>query len=198
MTSWSRSSGNFVLVAIAVMTLMSGCGGGDEPATNGSDSSGSGTATSVTAGSESASPAPTTSGSRSPVPIAKGDVYVRLAADRYPAGATVHVTVSNGMEWPIHTTDFKTACSIVTLQRSDAGTWTDIVGCRMGRPTRVVEITPGQEQEIELDPHSSHLGGGTGRPAFGSGTYRVIFTYRAEPTESGEPLAAYSPEFTIG
>jgi hypothetical protein len=206
--SCSRWRSTFVgLAAIGVMMAMVACGGerggGESAATSSSvPAGGSGTAesTSVTADNTTsvpASPGPG-GGSGSPVPFVKGDVSVKLDAGGYRVGAIVHVTVSNGMDRPIYTEDFKTACSIVTLQRREGGGWSDVTGCALGRPTVTVTIGPGRGLNVEIDPASFHLAHGSGGPAFGAGTYRVVLTYRLERTVGGaDPLAAYSPEFGI-
>jgi hypothetical protein len=129
--------------------------------------------------------------SGSPVPFAKGEVSVKLGADHCAVGAVVYVSVSNGMDRPVYTEDFKTACSIVVLQRRDGDAWTDIVGCRLGRPTATVETGPGLGHQVDLDPTSFHLA--SGGPAFDAGTYRVRFTCRLEPGMGGEdPLVVCS------
>ena len=132
------------------------------------------------------------------MPTTKGAVSVASGADRYPVGAPIRASVANGLDRAVYTEDFKTACSIVILQRHDGGTWTDILGCQLGRPTATVTIGPGQGRAVELDPSSFHLTTDAGGPGFGAGTYRVKFTYRVEPAPRGEDqLTAYSPEFAI-
>lgn len=192
MTSRVRLSGAVLLVAIGV--LMSGCGA-DRPADQESGASGSATSGAPTPSSPG-SPTPATTESPMPtqIPIAAGPVTVRTDAGHYAVGSTLHVTVSNRNDRPAYTTDFKTDCSIVTLQRHDGDAWTNIVGCLLKRPTRIVEVGPGQEQGIDIDPRGSHLSGA----AVGAGTYRIEFTYRTDPQPtSGEPMVSYSPEFTI-
>jgi hypothetical protein len=138
------------------------------------------------------------SDSGSPVPVRKGEVSVTLDAGDYRVGAVIHVTVANGTDRAVYTEDFKTSCSIVTLQRRDGSGWTDITGCRLGRPTVTVATGPGLGRAVDLDPTGFHLGGTTGGPAFGAGSYRVTFTYRLDPTlGTPDPLAAHSPRFTI-
>jgi hypothetical protein len=156
----------------AVIMAMSGCGG------NGASHAGDGS------GEAASAPA--------------GGVSVRLDADRYDVGDVVRVTVTNGTGRPVYTEDFKTACSIVTLQRADASRWTDILGCQLGRPTATVTVAPGAAHEVELDPASFHLTSDRAGPAFGAGTYRVAFTYRLErATVDDEPLSVSSPEFAV-
>lgn len=170
------------------------------------DGSGSGAATPAvsvqpTAASPKVTPRPsplrTDTESRRPAPA--GSVTVTLSAPRYAAGDPVKVSVSNGSRDAIYTEDFQTACTIVTLQKSAGGSWTDITGCSMGRPTRTLTIEPGTAKEAVLDPHSFHLAEGAGRLGFGAGTYRIRFGYRkaAEPM-GAQPLIVYSATFAVG
>jgi hypothetical protein len=128
----------------------------------------------------------------------EGEVTLALDAAGYAVGQKIRVTVHNGDDRPAYTEDFKTACSIVILQRKGNGGWTDIIGCALGRPTATVTIEPGRTDPIELDPASFHLTNrGTG-PAIGAGTYRVKLTYRTEPESTGaDPFTVYSPEFLV-
>src|SRR5947207_2835977 len=105
------------LAAIGALTAMSGCGadhGAGQPAgvTEPAPAGGSGSATAGTAnpGSEVSDPQPA-GGSGAPVPIAKGQVSVRLDAGEYHEGAVIHVAVTNKTDRPVYTEDFKTSCS---------------------------------------------------------------------------------------
>jgi hypothetical protein len=201
------SLGLTALVAIGVVGAMSACGradrGTDEPAATresvpAGGGSGTGTAASGIASSSPGVPPAPVGNSGTTVPFVKGEVSVKLDAGDYRAGSVIHVTVSNGMDRPVYTEDFKTACSVVILQRQDGGTWTDVLGCKLGRPTTTVTFGPGTGQTVELDPASFHLAGNGAGPAFGAGTYRVKFTCRPDPAAGGEdPLVAYSPVFTV-
>jgi hypothetical protein len=123
---------------------------------------------------------------------------VVLGAASYPVSAVIHTTVMNGLDRAIYTDDFKTVCSIVILQRKDGDTWTDIVGCQLGRPTATVAIGPSLGRTVEIDPSSFHFASGIRGPAFGAGVYRVKFTCRFQPAAGGDdPVTVYSPEFTI-
>lgn len=182
------------LVTIGMVMAMAACGG--------ERGGGVGAATSFSVPAGGSGSAETTSvtaeltGVSAP-PLVDGEVLVKLDAGGYQVGEVIRVTVSNGMDRPIYTEDFKTACSIVTLQHREGG-WRDITGCALGRPTVTVTIGPGSMERIEVDPASFHLAHGSGGPAFGAGTYRVAFTYRLERAVSADaPLAAYSPEFAI-
>jgi hypothetical protein len=142
------------------------------------------------------SPAPA---SGSPRPAPAGGVTIALGAPRYAVGENITVTVGNGLGEPVYAEDFQTECTIVTLQKSDGVSWTDITGCSLGRPTRTVKLEPGTTDEILLDPHSFHLAEGSGELGFGAGTYQIKFGYRLTPEPMGaEPNVAYSATFTIG
>src|SRR5437867_1702355 len=133
------SLGLTALVAVGVVGTMSACGsadrGANEPAA---------TSESVPAGGSGTGVPPGPGGSSgTAVPFVKGEVSVKLDAGEYRVGSVVHVTVSNGMDRPVYTEDFKTACSVVILQRQEGGAWTDILGCKLGRPTTTVTVSPG-------------------------------------------------------
>jgi hypothetical protein len=182
------------LLMLGVLTTMSGCGaetgsGGSAPASGG----GSGSATSVDPTASTPAPPPEPSGI--PAPIVAGEVTLTLDAGGYTVGQKIRVTVHNGNDRPAYTEDFKTACSILFLQRKGNGGWTDITGCALGRPTMTVKLEPGSTDPIELDPSSFHLRSG---PAVTAGSYRVKLTYRTEPESTGtDPFTAYSPEFPV-
>jgi hypothetical protein len=189
-----RWSSIFAALAATCLTAAAACAvtGSGQPAPAGS--TGASPATSAT---PAVTPEPV-GGSGSPVPIVAGKVTVKVGAASYQAGAVVTATVANGLDRAIYTEDFKTVCSIFILQRSEVGVWTDITGCKLGRPTLTVIVGPGLGRSAQLDPNSFHLTGGRTGPAFGAGTYRVKFTYRLDPEVGGEdPLVAYSAEFAI-
>jgi hypothetical protein len=186
--------------SMLVSMIVAGVGLGMTACAAGSAASGS-----ASAGTTSASPVTSTglgppepSDAGSAVPVQPGKVTVTVDEPSYRAGATVSATIANGLSHPIFTTDFKTACTIALLQRQASGAWTDIIGCRLGRPTATVTIGPGAARTVEFDPHSFHLTHGDTGLAFGAGSYRLKFTYRLESAPEGdEPLTAYSAEFTI-
>jgi hypothetical protein len=167
--------------------------------TNGTATGGATPSASAPAATPPTSPAATPP--RSPVagPTAAAGVSVALGATKYAVGDVVEVTVTNGRGEPVYTEDFQTECTIVTLQASNAGSWNDITGCGMGRPTRTVVLQPGEAKQVRLDPHNFHLAEGSGQLGFGAGTYRVRFGYRlaAEPM-GAQPLTAYSENFVVG
>lgn len=109
----------------------------------------------------------------------------------YRAGENVTVTVANGLDRTIYTEDFKTQCTIVILQRQTSGSWTDITGCKLGRPTLTVSLKPGESRTITLAPDSFHV-------TFGAGAFRIKFTYRMTAELGGDdPNVAYSTEFRV-
>lgn len=186
---WSIASG----LAVLLVAAGGACARGSGP-----DSAATPTAEPTTA---SASPAPSPAAAKSSEPAkpppANG-VSVTMSTSRYAVGDTLELTVRNGRSTTIYTEDFQTQCTIVTLQKSSGGSWTDITGCSMGRPTRTLKLEPGAAKQILLDPHAFHLAEGAGELGFGAGAYRVRFGYRlgAEPM-GGQPLTAYSSTFVV-
>lgn len=178
-----------------VLAMAGGCGDSGGPGTT--DASGGGSDFTIQpAVTTNVGVSPMSSGS--PVPATAGKVEVRLARTSYEAGGVVRVTVANGLGHNIYTEDFKTVCSIVTLQRAESGGWKGLEGCVLGRPTMTVTIGPGLGFTVDIDPDSVHFRDGGNRIEVGPGTYRVKFGYRLAPGNSGEEsLVAYSPEFTV-
>jgi len=134
-----------------------------------------------------------TSASSPSAPPSRDGVSVKLNASNYRTGQRIDVAVANGSSKTVYTDDFKTECTIVTLQRHDGGSWTDILGCRLGRPTMTISIAPGGSRTVSLEPTSFHLDG-----SVGPGTYRIKFGYRLTNEVGGDdPLVAYSAEFRV-
>ena len=182
-----------------VLVSITGCGGGGSAPARTQPSSGAGE------GASSVQPAVTgkagvpQGNSGSAVPVTTGKVEIRLGKASYRVGEVVVVTVANGLGKSLYTEDFKTVCSIVTLQRSESGgAWKDIEGCQLGRPTATVTIGAGLGQTVDIDPNSTHFRDGGNRIGFGPGTYRVKFGYRFDRDRVGEePLVVYSSEFGV-
>jgi hypothetical protein len=125
-------------------------------------------------------------------------VTVRLGGAEFRTGARLLVTVANGLDRTIYSDDFKTDCSIVTLERRIGLAWAPITGCALGRPTMTVAIGSGRGRMISIDPRSMHLrkAAAGSELAFGTGTYRFTFAYRVTAQPSQEQTA-YSPIFAI-
>ena len=198
MRRWPGTERIAALAVTGVLAAVSGCGAGQPAPSGQSAGSGSGS-TSVNAGGGSGDPAPgPDGGAGAPVPVVRGAVSVTPDAGEYRMGAVIKVTVANGTERPVYTEDFKTACTIVTLQRRDGADWTDMIGCALGRPTETVRIGPGLGRTAELDPASIHLNNTPGGPGFGTGSYRLMFTYRLDPAPgTGNPSVVYSEQFAV-
>lgn len=180
---------------MAALAAVTGCGGASDPT---AEASGAATVTTVDPATTASAQPPGQPSSGTPVPVTAGKVDVRLSKTSYRIGEAVQATVGNGSDKPIHTEDFKTDCSIVTLQRLDSGTWKDIEGCVLGRPTATITIGTGLGQTVTINPNSVHLRDGGNRIGFAEGTYRVKFSHRLDHDTSGkEPLVVYSPEFTV-
>lgn len=176
-------------MAALVMAAGAACGSG----------SGGPAASAQPTGASPAATAASPAATESPLSAPAGDLTVSTSAAQYAVGETLKVTVRNDRSETVYTEDFQTECTIVTLQKSAGGSWTDITGCSLGRPTRTVKIEPGAASEILLDPHSFHLAEGQNQLGFGAGTYRIRFGYRLGQEPMGaQPLIGYSALFTIG
>jgi hypothetical protein len=139
-------------------------------------------------------PADPGAASGSPVPVTAGKVEVRLGKSTYRSGEAVTATVVNGFDRAIYTEDFKTACTIVVLQRMQGDSWTDVTGCALGRPTLTVTIGPGLGQPVTIDANSFHLRDNPIR----QGTYRIKFGYGLDRDHFGdEQTVVYSSQLIV-
>jgi hypothetical protein len=133
------------------------------------------------------------------VAVERGRVVIRLARSEFRAGDRIGLTVANGLDRTIYSDDFKTECSIVTLERQVASRWDPITGCALGRPTMTVAIGSGRGRTITIDPRSMHLQkAAAGAPlAFGAGTYRITFRYRFSPQMGAGEQTVSSATFQV-
>jgi hypothetical protein len=100
---------------------------------------------------------------------------VALVLDKtsYPPGATVVVTIKNGLSSRIMVTDHHSSCTYVDLQQQVAGQWQLVGECKLMTPTRLVELAAGS-----VTPQSIVIPIGAGS----AGTYRVALTYNNTTT----------------
>ena len=132
--------------------------------------------------------------------VESGKVSVVPSAPALKQGDVIRAVIANGLERTLYTEDEKTDCSIVFLERSDAGTWHPVPGCALGRLPLVVAIGPGRGRVVTINPLSIHLRMGkppTAKPAIGAGTYRIRFVYRVGLARGGQEFAALSRSFSI-
>lgn len=129
-------------------------------------------------------------------------VVVELEGLPYREGDVLTIVVGNGLGQAIWTTDWQTACSIVTLQRWTGKVWNSLLGCTLGRPPLPKQIEPGRSAVILIDPRSPHLGRlmlkAGSQLAFERGWYRITFTYRLSPFPlNGSSAVVYSDVFRV-
>ena len=132
--------------------------------------------------------------------VESGKVSVVPSAPALKQGDVIRAVIANGLERTLYTEDEKTDCSIVFLERSDAGTWHPVPGCALGRLPLVVAIGPGRGRVVTINPLSIHLRmvkPPTAKPAIGAGTYRIRFVYRVGLARGGQEFAALSRSFSI-
>lgn len=131
-----------------------------------------------------------------PAQVEAGRVTISLSADSYAPGEAIATTISNGLRQTLYVEDSKSDCSIVTLERLEGGNWRPLPGCGMERLPLVVAIGPGRGRGVTINPLSTHFGVAPGgsEPAFGSGRYRIKFTYRLAPGPEGQEREATRSE----
>jgi hypothetical protein len=142
------------------------------------------------------SPEPDDLGQPATTPGPSGAVTVIVAAPSFAPRTMISATVLNRLDRAVYTHDSKTDCSILLLQRLDAGTWGDIPACAQMRPPGTVAIGPSRMRTVRINPASADFQIGM---VLQPGTYRLKFTYRLTPGPDGdEPLTALSRSFKIG
>ena len=129
-----------------------------------------------------------------------GTVTVNPVSPSFESGEAIEIIVANGLAQPIYTTDLKSNCTIIILEKWDGGSWQPLSYCEMEILPLTVGIEAGEGFRVILDPFSSDFGAtiGGSEPGLESGTYRSKLTYRLQQGEGPETEVAYSPEFVIG
>ncbi len=120
-------------------------------------------------------------------------VSVTTERSSYDVSEPVAIKIVNANDRKVLAPDQKTHCSIVYVQRQEAGGWVDVAPCPSMRPTRLLVINARQELLLKLPPED-------GGVRFAPGTYRVQLTYYLADEGGnpiGSPIASYSPQFTI-
>jgi hypothetical protein len=122
---------------------------------------------------------------------------VRLVFDGLPeyVDQGFAVRVLNDTDMPIQTTDHKSNCTILDVERNANGTWAKVAQCQSLRPTRLIRIEPSQSYDVKLSADSSS--------AYPPGTYRVEFIYQIinatgpEGQTVSADMVVRSPEFIL-
>ncbi len=150
------------------------------------------------AGAANPSPAPT-SFSSSPTAgatstVAGGPITMRTDALLYQPGDPIVVTLSNGSKQTIYFPDHQTNCTVILLQRlnvqplAEGGKTTAINPCRLGMPTSIHSLGPGQRQVVTLVAPKG------GWPV---GRYLATLNYWLSPSV-GPVMSLSSPAFVVG
>jgi hypothetical protein len=128
------------------------------------------------------------------VEVVPGEVTLTISAASFDVGQTVTVLIANGLAKTIYASDAKSDCTLLTLQRLQAGSWLDLVGCAERRSPLTLAIGPSHGRKVSV---------ATGSPNFavtetiGPGTYRLAMTYGFDPQGGDEPEVAYSDQFVL-
>jgi hypothetical protein len=126
-----------------------------------------------------------------------GQVTLALDKQRYAAGDTINVTISNGLPQTIWSEDHQTNCTVLTAEHLQNGAWQAVGDCRLMTPTRIVPVSANSDTTEHLAV--PRVSSGSGWP---SGTYRVTLTYtggdEGTPIPAGTSGVAHSAEFAVG
>jgi hypothetical protein len=100
-------------------------------------------------------------------------VVLVLDKTSYAPGATIVVSIKNGLSSRIMVTDHHTNCTYVDLQQQVAGQWQPVGECKLMTPTGMVELAAGS-----VTPQRIVIPSGAGA----AGTHRVALTYNDTTT----------------
>jgi len=125
-----------------------------------------------------------------------GQVIVTLTKARFAPEEPLLATIHNGLKTSLWTTDHRSGCSLLSLERLTSGTWNMIGQCTQARPTKVIEIPAGSAPVQYIGyPQEMDLGAG-----WAAGTYQMTLTYAVnrEDVASSAATRVHSAQFTIG
>lgn len=111
----------------------------------------------------------------------------------YQENEPIVALITNDTAQPILTTDQKTFCSIVNVQKQESNAWTNAAPCLLAAPTRQVRLAAREELTVRLPSDNAS-------PKLSAGTYRLEFTYwtmTASGNAVGNQLKVYSSTFNI-
>ncbi|PWT70471.1 MAG: hypothetical protein C5B60_12080 [Chloroflexi bacterium] len=165
-----------LLIGLALPTLLVACGVAESGGTHAGANPSSGTAVVVNGGPATVQAASSSTPSPSPssaTPDTSGEVVLVLDKTSYAPGATIVVTIKNGLSSRIMVTDHHTNCTYVDLQQQVAGRWQPVGECKLMTPTGMVELAAGS-----ITPQRIVIPSGAGA----GGTYRVALTYNDTTT----------------
>ncbi len=112
----------------------------------------------------------------------------------YQEGEQIVALITNDTALPILTTDQKTFCSIVNVQKlATSNNWTNSSPCLLAAPTRQVRLAAREEITVKLPNDNAS-------PKLSAGTYRLEFIYWATDAGGnpiGNPITVYSSTFNV-
>ncbi len=120
-------------------------------------------------------------------------ITVKTTQNSYKDVESIIARVNNDTEQAIVTTDHKSFCSILNLQKQEASDWVNVMPCRLLTPTRMFRVNAREELTLKLPSEDAS-------PKLTPGAYRLEFSYSAmgdngQPT--GNEVKVYSATFTI-
>ncbi len=123
-----------------------------------------------------------------------GQITLLMSAQQYTSDSPLLVTIRNGMQTAIWIQAQMAACSSLTVERMDNGSWVQTGNCAPAGAPRSTQIAAGASLVQRID-FAQGMDTGAGWPA---GTYRVVLDYTLSATASSSAGAqAQSGTFTI-
>lgn len=189
--------GLVALVCAASTLLVVGCGA--VVGTSGTSGTSSGAASNGATGTASAARVTATTGTPATATPAAGaastsaagsggQVTVTTDQQHYKVGATLSVTLRNGLAQTIWTADHQTSCTPVVAEVQQNGQWQAVDLCKLMTPTRLIPLAAGTTTVERIATNG-----------WAAGTYRVTLRYTVgDQSASGPSGTASSAQFTIG
>lgn len=120
-------------------------------------------------------------------------VSLKTSQSSYLDAESIIARLNNDTDQAIMTTDHKSFCSILNLQKQESGGWVNVAPCLLLTPTRMFRVNAREELTLKLPSEDAS-------PKLTPGTYRLEFGYsvlggNGQPT--GNETKIYSAIFTI-
>lgn len=120
-------------------------------------------------------------------------VSLKTSQSSYLDAESIIARLNNDTDQAITTTDHKSFCSILNLQKQESGGWVNVAPCLLLTPTRMFRVNAREELTLKLPSEDAS-------PKLTQGTYRLEFSYLMMG-DNGQPASnevkIYSASFTI-
>lgn len=120
-------------------------------------------------------------------------VIAKTERNVYLEGEQLVALITNDTPQPILTTDHKTFCSVVNVQKLENTNWTNSAPCLLATVPKQIRLAAREELIVKLPNENA-------ASKLSAGTYRLEFTYwttDAGGNPGGAPITVYSSTFNI-